>query len=401
VERVDEDRTNSGPRRRLATLRQVKADLTEHNLTLVSAGVAFYALLAIFPAVVAMVLVYALVARADQVEGQLEPVLRVLPSEAGGLLLRQLEAAAAANDNGLTIGLVISLLATLWAATGGMSALMTGLNVAYGVRDERGFVKVRAAALALTLGALVSAVVALGLIAAFPVVLDRVGLDPARAAGAQVARWGTLAVLVAIGLSVLYRFGPHRPHARWRPLTVGATVAIVVWIAVAAGFSLYVSTFGSYSRTYGSLAAVIVLLMWLYLSAFAVLLGAEVDAVRARRHAPDAAGTTPNASNASTGTDEANREADAAASAEGPEADADTSPARQRTVAAAADMAELAELNERLNAARIVGTEVTVAQAAAVAANDPVEPVLPRTPGRHRHSRVGFGSHQPQPTKAR
>jgi membrane protein len=375
VERVDGDRTNSGPRRRFATLRQVKEDLNEHNLALVSAGVAFYALLAIFPAIVAMVLVYGLTASADQVEGQLAPVLRTLPSDAGGLLLRQLQGAVDANDNGLTIGLVISLLATLWAATGGMSALMTGLNIAYGVREERGFAKPRAIALSLTFGALFSAVVALGLIAAFPVVLDRVGLDPARATGAQVARWVTLVVLVAIGLSVLYRFGPHRPHARWRPLTIGATVAIVAWMTVAAGFAAYVSTFGSYSRTYGSLAAVIVLLMWLYLSAFAVLLGAEVDAVRARRHAPTAPDTAavPSDAEAGAGHD-------------------DVSPARERTATAIADMAELAELNKQLSAARIKGTEVTVAQAAAVAANDPVEPVRPRTTGRHRHSRVGFGA---------
>jgi membrane protein len=340
---VDGDDTNSR-----SLVRQVGADLSAHNTTLVAAGVAFYALLAIFPALIAMVLVYALVADPADVAGQLAPVLQTLPSDAGSLLLRQLQTAVAANDSGLTIGLTVSLLATVWAATGGVSALMTGLTIVYDAREERGFVKVRTLAVALTFGALVSAVVALGLIAAFPVVLHRIGLDPAREAGAQAARWATLVVLVAFGLSVLYRFGAHRPHARWRPVTLGAVVAIAVWVAAAVGFSVYVSTFGSYSRTYGSLAAVVVLLMWLYLSAFAILLGAEVDAVRARRHP-------------ATALDR-----------------------REATVDAVAEMRALADLN----ATRLKGPEVTVAEARAVALNAPLVPA--RAP-EGRQPRVGAG----------
>ena len=208
------DGTNSGADNWLTAVRRIRDELSEHNASLVAAGVAFFALLALFPAIIGVVMVYALVADASQVEEQIRPLLRVLPADAGSLLLRQLQNAVEANDGGLTVGLVVSLLATVWAAAGGVSALMTGLNIIYGVRESRSFLRLRALALGLTVAALIVAVVALALVAAFPVVLDRLGLDPAIALGAQVGRWATLLVLVLVGLSVLYRFGPARPSAR-------------------------------------------------------------------------------------------------------------------------------------------------------------------------------------------
>jgi membrane protein len=261
--------------------RRVKDEMAGNNLTLVAAGVAFYSLLAVFPAIIGVVTVYALVSSPSQVEGQIRPLLTALPPDAAALLLNRLTLAVEANGGGLTVGLVVSLVATVWAATGGVSALMTGLNIISGVPEGRNFIKLRGLALGLTFGALVGAAVALGLVAAFPVVLDRIGLDPAAAIGAQAARWVTLVAVVLLGLSVLYRWGPDRQDARWRPISVGSVVALGVWMLASVGFSLYVSNFGSYNKTYGSLAAVVVLLMWLYLSAFAILLGAQVDAVRA------------------------------------------------------------------------------------------------------------------------
>jgi membrane protein len=261
--------------------RRVKDEMAGNNLTLVAAGVAFYSLLAVFPAIIGVVTVYALASSPSQVERQIRPLLTALPPDAAALLLNRLTLAVEANGGGLTVGLVVSLVATVWAATGGVSALMTGLNIISGVPEGRNFIKLRGLALGLTFGALVGAAVALGLVAAFPVVLDRIGLDPAAAIGAQAARWVTLVAVVLLGLSVLYRWGPDRQDARWRPISVGSVVALGVWMLASVGFSLYVSNFGSYNKTYGSLAAVVVLLMWLYLSAFAILLGAQVDAVRA------------------------------------------------------------------------------------------------------------------------
>src|SRR6185436_5685244 len=181
---------------------------------------------------------------------------------------------------GLTFGLVASLLATLWATSGGMQALMTGINIIYGVDETRNFARIKGTALGLTLGALIAAGLSIGLVAAFPVALDAIGLDPVTAVAAQAVRWIMLLVLIGTGLSVMYRFGPAPHRARWHWVSPGNVTAVALWLVASLGFSLYVSSFGSYNKTYGTLAAVIVLLMWLYLSAVVILLGAEIDAIR-------------------------------------------------------------------------------------------------------------------------
>jgi membrane protein len=278
---VTSGRTND--RGFLDLLRRIKTEMSDDNLSLVAAGVAFYSMLAIFPAIIAMVTVYALVATPEQIEHQIRPLLKTLPPGAADLLLAPLTSAAK-HGGGLTIGLIVSLLGTLWAAAGGVSALMTGLNVIYGVHEGRNFVKLKARALSLTLVGMLAAIVALVLVAAFPVALRHLGLDPAAAFGAEVLRWVVLIVLIAIALSAVYRFGPDRHDVRWRPVSIGTVAALLVWVLASIGFSFYVSNFNNYNKAYGSLAAVIVLLLWLYLSAFAVLLGAEIDAIRAERH---------------------------------------------------------------------------------------------------------------------
>jgi membrane protein len=267
-------------------LRRLQRDMSDDNLTLVAAGVAFYWMLALFPAIIAMVSVYALVADAQQAQEQLEPVLSALPADARSLIIPRLAQTVDASDGGLTLGLVASLMATLWAASGGMQALMTGINVIYGVPETRNYPRLKATALGMTLGALVAATLAIGLVAAFPVILDWLGLDTVTAVAAQVVRWMTLFVLIGTGLSVMYRFGPAPHRARWHWISPGNVTAVALWLLVSLGFSLYVSSFGSYNKTYGALAAVIVLLMWLYLSAVVILLGAEIDAIREESVSP-------------------------------------------------------------------------------------------------------------------
>jgi membrane protein len=260
--------------------RRVQKDMSEDNLTLIAAGVAFYWMLSLFPAIIGVVTVYGLVADAQQVREQLDPVVGGLPPDARELVYAQLIKAVEAGDSGLTIGLVVSLLATIWAASGGTQALMTGLNVISEQRETRGFPRLKGTALGLTVGALVTAAAALGLIAVFPIALDWLGVGPAAATVAEVTRWLLLVVLVGIGLAVMYRYGPAPHGAHWRWITPGTVSAVAVWLVASAGFTLYVSSFESYDKTYGSLAAVIVLLLWLYLSAIAILLGAEIDQVR-------------------------------------------------------------------------------------------------------------------------
>jgi membrane protein len=262
----------------MAVVRGVRARVKEHNLSLVAAGVAFYAMLAIFPAIISVVTIYALVSDPAQVHSQLEPTLKSLPEDVANLVSTQLTSAVSKPHGGLTLGLVVGLAGTLWAASGGINALLSALDDVYGAAQPRGFVKQRGLSLLFTVGALFAAIIAIGLLAVLPAVSGRLGLGGAARTGLQIGRWVVLAVLVALGLSILYRTGPNAPGKRHRWLSPGVLVAMLVWLAGSAGFTVYVSFFGSYDKTYGSLAAVIVLLLWLYVSAFAVLVGAEVDA---------------------------------------------------------------------------------------------------------------------------
>ncbi|HEV3399349.1 MAG TPA: YihY/virulence factor BrkB family protein, partial [Actinomycetes bacterium] len=275
------------PRGWFAILKRVRAEVKEDNVALLAAGVAFYAMLAIFPAIIAVVTVYGMVADPNQVESQVGEFAQSLPSGADQLLTEQLKNVTSAGRQSLSIGLAVSLLAVLWSASGGVQGLVKGLNVVYDERESRGFFKLRGLSLLLTLGAIVVAVIALGLITVFPAVIDNLGLGQAGELAASIARWVVLALLVLVAVAVVYRFAPDRASPRWRWVSWGAVVALVLWLLGSVGFSWYVDNFGKYNQTYGALAAVIILLLWLFLSAFAVLLGAEFDAEIERQTARD------------------------------------------------------------------------------------------------------------------
>jgi membrane protein len=270
-----------------AVLKRVKAEVKEDNVTLLAAGVAFYAMLAIFPAIIAVVTVYGMVADPAQVESQVSEFAKSLPSGADQLLTTQLENVTSAGRQSLSIGLVLSLLAVLWSASSGVQGLVKGLNLVYDERESRGFLKLRGLSLLLTLGAILMAVVAIALVAVFPAVIGDLGLGQAGELAASIARWVVLALLVLSALAVLYRHAPDRANPRWRWVSWGAVVALVLWLLGSIGFSWYVDNFGKYNQTYGALAAVIILLLWLFLSAFVVLLGAELDAETERQTARD------------------------------------------------------------------------------------------------------------------
>jgi membrane protein len=252
---------------------QIQAD----QLPLIAAGVAFYAMLALFPAMIALVSVYALVADPDQVPAQLAPIVSTLPGVAGDLVVDQLRKATQLGRGGLTIGLMLSVLGVMWSVSTGIKALITGVNLVYDEQDSRGPLRLRASALVLTVATLIVAAIALGLIAAFPLVLDRFGPDTLGRSLANVARWVVLTLLIGVALAGLYRYGPDRDRPRWPWVNWGAFVTVVLWLAASAGFSLYVSNFSHYYETYGALAGVAILLLWLYLSSFIALLGAEIN----------------------------------------------------------------------------------------------------------------------------
>jgi membrane protein len=275
------------PRGWFAVLKRVKAEVKEDNVTLLAAGVAFYAMLAIFPAIIAVVTIYGMVADPAQVESQVGEFAKSLPSGADQLLTDQLQNVTGAGRQSLSIGLVVSLLAVLWSASSGVQGLVKGLNLVYDEQETRGFLKLRGLSLLLTLGAILVVVVAIALIAVFPAVVDDLALGKTGELAASIARWVVLALLVLVAVAVVYRYAPDRANPRWRWVSWGAVVALVLWLLGSIGFSWYVDNFGKYNQTYGALAGVIILLLWLFLSAFAVLLGAEFDAEIERQTARD------------------------------------------------------------------------------------------------------------------
>lgn len=248
------------------------------SVPLLAAGVAFYAFLALVPTLIAVVMIYGLVSDPADVEKQLESVGSALPSEAETLLNEQLSSLASASGRALGIGLIVSLLLALWSASGGTSNLITAVNVAYDEEVKRGFIKGKLLSLGLTIGAILFMVLAIALVAALPVLLDTLDAPGWLKAVVQVGRWLGLIVVVMIGLAVIYRLAPDRDSPKMRWVSIGAVVATVLWVIGSIGFSVYVDNFGSYGKTYGALAGVVVLLLWLWLTSYSVLLGAEVNA---------------------------------------------------------------------------------------------------------------------------
>lgn len=247
------------------------------QVPLIAAGVAFYAFLSILPAITALVLLYGLKFDPSDVQSQIDALGPTVPDAAKQLLQDQLTGVASKSSGGLGLGLVFSVLVALWSASNGAGNLITAVNIAYDEQETRGFVRRKALALLITLGAIVFVVVALALIAVLPGVLDAIGLSGAARFGVQVARWALLLGAMVTALAVMYRVAPDRDAPRMKWVSVGAGVATVLWLLVSIGFSLY-ARYGNYGSSYGSLAGVVVLLMWLWLTAYAILLGAELNA---------------------------------------------------------------------------------------------------------------------------
>ncbi|WP_035857397.1 YihY/virulence factor BrkB family protein [Cryptosporangium arvum] len=256
------------------TVREFKDD----QISTAAAAAAFYAWLALIPAAIGAITMYGLVASPDVIAGQIDELTASLSSDVKQVITDPITAATNASGKGLSIGLIISLGAVLWSASGGMNGMIQAVNTAYDEVDERNFLKKRGLAILMTLGAIVAFVVAILLVAVVPPVLDALQLGAFANGIVSIGRWVLLALLMMFGLSLLYRFAPDRSNARFRWISWGAVVATVLWLIASAGFSFYVNNFGSYNKTYGALAGVIVLNLWLYISCLAILFGAELNA---------------------------------------------------------------------------------------------------------------------------
>ena len=255
---------------------RVKDEVKEDQVPLLSAGVAFFLLLALFPALAALVSLYGLFADPDQVARQVTDLTGTLPQEAQGLITDQLEAITSERQ-GIGVTLAVSVIAALWAASSGVKHLIGAVNAAYDERETRKFLKLRGLSLALTVGAILFATIAISVIAVLPALVDELPFGSAGQALVQVGSYVGLAVGFALGLAVLYRYAPDRDAPKWRWVSWGAVIATAVWILGSVAFSVYVSNFGSYGETYGSIGAVIVLMLWLVVTAFAIILGAEIN----------------------------------------------------------------------------------------------------------------------------
>jgi membrane protein len=268
-------------------LKRAWAENKADNMPIIGGGVAFFGFLAIFPALIAMISLYGLVASPETVAQQVEDISAQLPSDASALIEEQLTAIVDNSGSALTLSLVVAILAALWSASGGVGNLMTAVNLAYDEVETRNFVKMKLTSLALTLGSIVFVLVSFALVAVVPAVFDALPLGIVGTILAQVVRWVLLLAVFAGSLAILYRVAPDRDAPRFSWVSLGAVVVTVMWAIVSVGFSIYVDRFGSYDKTYGAIAGVIVLMLWLYLTCYLVLLGAEINAEAEHQTAHD------------------------------------------------------------------------------------------------------------------
>ena len=260
----------------------------EESFGVLAAGAAFYAMLAIFPALGAIVTSYALVSDPADIQAQFASVSGILPHDVATIINDQLVSLASREDQSLGFGLLFGILFAVFSARRGVDALVRATTVAYRERETRSFIHLNALTFALTLGAVLLLVTTIALLVVLPTAIaflpDVSGLT---AILTRAASWAIFIAIVTFSIGVLYRLGPPRAPARMRWLTPGSVVATLLWVAGSAGFSYYVSNFGNYNETYGTLGAIIVLLLWFFLTAYSIVLGALLNAEMEHQTARD------------------------------------------------------------------------------------------------------------------
>ena len=260
-----------------AVLLRTYHEVTNDHVMLVAAGVTFYALLALFPALAALVSIYGLFADPATIQGHLAALEGVLPGGALSVISGQLESLASQGSTSLGLSFVIGLGVSLWSANNGVKSIFEALNIAYEEKEDRGFVKLTLTSLAFTLGGLVFVVLALGAVVAVPAAVQTMALGAAIETLLNWLRWPVLLVAVAALIALLYRYGPSRRPASWRWISWGSAIAAVLWVVLSVLFSWYAANFGSYNATYGALGAAIGFMTWIWLSTIVVLTCAELN----------------------------------------------------------------------------------------------------------------------------
>ncbi len=252
--------------------------MQEDNLSLIAAGVGFYFLLAIFPFLAGLISLYGLIVTPEQLSEHMTFLINFLPEESRYILEEQLEHLINNTSKALGTGVAASFLLTVWSSSKGANALITACNITYSEAEGRSFIWAIVARIVLTVAIIVSVIVALIFITVLPkliTILSGYKLSD------QIANWITWPILILMfntGLAALYRYSPNRSSAKWRWVTPGSVMATVFWILFSFAFSFYLKEFASYNKTYGSVGGIIILLMWFYLSAYIILIGAELNA---------------------------------------------------------------------------------------------------------------------------
>lgn len=258
--------------------RRVWSETQTDQVPLMAAGVAFWAFISLFPAMIAAIAVYGLVADPATVTRQAQMVTDALPDDAASLVVGQMESISSQSRDSLSLSLMVSMLLALWTSSAAVSNVMSAINTAYDEEETRSYVRRKAVALVLSLGAITFVVASIGLIAFAPVLLDTLVPEGVTRVLLQIGRWGGLVLAVLTATAVLYTIAPDRDRPPLAWVSVGSVVATVAWLLASFGFSVYVDNFGRYSRTYGALAGVAILMLWLWITALIVLIGAEINA---------------------------------------------------------------------------------------------------------------------------
>lgn len=266
---------------------RVKDEISRDHISVVAAGIAFYALLSIFPAIAALVSIAGLILDPADIANQLETAVAMLPPEAASILQDQVTKVTSGSQTGTGFVALFGILVALYGAMKGVLTLIEGLNIAYDETETRGMVRLYLTAFAITIGAILGTAAGIALMILLPSLVALANLPSALETAVSLLRWPLMAALAMLALAALYRFGPSRAEPKWRWVSVGAVVATTLWLAGTVAFSIYVQNFGSYTETYGTLGGVIVLLTWMWLSAFVILAGAELNAETEQQTAKD------------------------------------------------------------------------------------------------------------------
>ena len=266
---------------------RVYANIGDHRILALAAGMTYYSILAIFPALAALVAIYGIFTDAGSIAKHLDDISGFVPGGAIDVAREQLTRVSSISDRALGLTFLLGLVISLWSANAAMKSLFDTLNIVYGEREKRGFFRLNAISLSFTIAGIVFVLSALAAVVAVPVLLNYLHLSNFSDLLIRIVRWPAMFIALALAIACIYRFGPSRAAPRWHWISWGSSAAALLWLGASALFSWYAANFGTFNETYGSLGAVVGFMTWLWISAIVILLGAELNAEMEHQTARD------------------------------------------------------------------------------------------------------------------